>query len=180
MANLAPTSQQLRVRLGTRTSQLAMWQTNHVVEQLKRHWPDLQCVLVPIVTQGDKRLDRPLPEIGGKGLFTAELEDALRSEEIDLAVHSLKDLPVEEPDGLTLGAILSREDPRDVVVARKGVTLASLPSGAIVGTSSLRRQAQLLSLRPDLEVRSIRGNVDTRVRKVMAGEYTAAVMAGAG
>jgi len=157
-----------------------MWQTRHVIDLLQLHWPSLHCELVPVVTQGDKRLDRPLPEIGGKGLFTAELEDALRRGEIDLAVHSLKHLPVEEAAGLTIGAILSREDVRDVVVAHPGWTLATLPQGAIVGTSSLRRQAQLLALRPDLHVRSIRGNVDTRIRKVMEGEYHAAVMAAAG
>jgi len=180
VANSAPNDLPTTLRVGSRTSQLALWQTNHVIEQLKHRWPQLNCELIPVVTQGDKRLDRPLPEIGGKGLFTAELEEGLRRGEIDLAVHSLKDLPVEEPAGLTLGAILSREDVRDVLVAPNGVTLATLPQGAIVGTSSLRRQAQLLSVRPDLQVRSIRGNVDTRVRKVMAGEYHAAVMAGAG
>jgi hydroxymethylbilane synthase len=168
------------LRLGTRTSKLALWQTNHVVEQLKRHWPDLQYEVIHHVTQGDKRLDRPLPEIGGKGLFTAELEEALLAGEIDLAVHSLKDLPVEESGDLMIGAILSREDTRDVLVAREAWTLATLPHGAVVGTSSLRRQAQLLAARPDLIVRSIRGNVDTRIRKVLDGEYDAAVLAGAG
>lgn len=168
------------LRLGTRTSQLALWQTNHVIAQLQAHWPQLQCELIHMVTQGDRRLDRPLPEIGGKGLFTAELEEALRQGEIDLAVHSLKDLPVESPPDLAIGAILSREDTRDVLVAREGWTLATLPPGAVVGTSSLRRQSQLLAARPDLEVRSIRGNVETRLRKVMSGEYHAAVMAGAG
>jgi hydroxymethylbilane synthase len=168
------------LRLGTRTSQLALWQTNHVVAQLQHHFPQLQCQLIHLITQGDKRLDRPLPEIGGKGLFTAELEEALRQHEIDIAVHSLKDLPVEDPADLIIGAILSREDTRDVLVARQGWTLATLPQGAIVGTSSLRRQAQLLAARPDLDVRSIRGNVDTRLRKVLSGEYHAAVMAGAG
>jgi hydroxymethylbilane synthase len=168
------------LRLGTRTSKLALWQTQHVAVQLQRHWPALQCELIHMVTQGDKRLDRPLPEIGGKGLFTAELEEALRQGEIDLAVHSLKDLPVEEPADLITGAILSREDTRDVLVAREAWTLATLPQGAVVGTSSLRRQAQLLAARPDLIVRSIRGNVDSRLRKVLSGEYDAAVMAGAG
>ena len=168
------------LRLGTRTSQLALWQTHHVVARLQAHWPQLHCELVHHVTQGDKRLDRPLPEIGGKGLFTAELEEALRRGEIDLAVHSLKDLPVEDAEGLIIGAILSREDTRDVLVAREPWTLATLPHGAVIGTSSLRRQAQLLAARPDLDVRSIRGNVDTRLRKVMSGEYDAAVMAGAG
>jgi hydroxymethylbilane synthase len=180
VANQAVVNPPTTLRLGTRTSQLALWQTNHVVAQLQSHWPHLQCELIHKVTQGDRRLDRPLPEIGGKGLFTAELEEALRQGEIDLAVHSLKDLPVEDPPDLMIGAVLSREDTRDVLVAREGWTLATLPMGAVVGTSSLRRQAQLLAARPDLEVRSIRGNVETRLRKVMSGEYHAAVMAGAG
>lgn len=180
VANLAGLNSSSTLRLGTRTSQLALWQTNHVMAQLQAHWPQLQYELVHHITQGDKRLDRPLPEIGGKGLFTAELEEALRRGEIDIAVHSLKDLPVEDAEGLIIGAILSREDTRDVLVARQRWTLATLPKGAIIGTSSLRRQAQLLAARPDLDVRSIRGNVDTRLRKVMSGEYDAAVMAGAG
>jgi hydroxymethylbilane synthase len=168
------------IRIGTRTSKLALWQTNHVAELLQGRHEYVRCELVPMVTQGDRRLDRPLPEIGGKGLFTAELEEALLGGEIDLAVHSLKDLPVENRPGLTLGAILSREDVRDVLVAAAGTTLATLPPGAVVGTSSLRRQAQLLAYRPDLQVRPIRGNVDTRIRKVLEGDYDAAVLAGAG
>lgn len=180
VANKTASNLPATLRLGTRTSKLALWQTHHVVAQLQQHWPHLQCELVHHVTQGDKRLDRPLPEIGGKGLFTAELEEALLQGEIDLAVHSLKDLPVEDPEDLTIGAILSREDTRDVLVAGQPWTLATLPQGAIVGTSSLRRQAHLLAIRPDLDVRSIRGNVDTRLRKVLSGEYHAAIMAGAG
>jgi hydroxymethylbilane synthase len=180
VANQAVFNSSMPLRLGTRTSQLALWQTNYVISQLQSHWPQVACELVHMVTQGDRRLDRPLPEIGGKGLFTAELEEALRQGEIDLAVHSLKDLPVEDSPGLMLGAILSREDTRDVLIAREGWTLATLPEGAVVGTSSLRRQAQLLALRPDLDVRPIRGNVDTRLRKVLNGAYHAAVMAGAG
>lgn len=172
--------QQGTLRIGTRTSPLALWQTAHVAARLQAALPGLRCEQVPIVTQGDRRLDRPLPEIGGKGLFTAELEHALLAEEIDLAVHSLKDLPVDNTPGLTVGAVLSREDVRDVLVAPAGTSLATLPPGAVVGTSSLRRQAQLLAFRPDLQVRPIRGNVDTRIRKVLAGEYHAAVLAGAG
>ncbi len=175
-----PLPPMIEIRVGTRTSNLALWQTQFVAELIQQHWPNVTCTLVHMVTQGDKRLDRPLPEIGGKGLFTAELEDALRRNEIDVAVHSLKDLPVDDPDDLTIGAILNRADTRDVLVAREPWTLATLPAGAVVGTSSLRRQAQLLAARPDLNVRSIRGNVDTRLRKVMEGEYDAAVMAGAG
>ena len=166
--------------VGTRTSRLARWQTDHVVRLLEAAWPTLNCEIRSFVTKGDKTLDKPLPEIGGKGLFTAELERALREGEIDLAVHSLKDLPVENAPGLTLGAIVGRADVHDGLVAGEGATLETLPPGAVVGTSSLRRQAQLLAQRPDLEVRSIRGNVGTRVRKALEGDYDATVLATAG
>jgi hydroxymethylbilane synthase len=166
--------------IGTRTSQLALWQAHHVQQQLEGQWPGLVCRLETFVTQGDKTLDKPLPQIGGKGLFTAELETALRDGQIDLAVHSLKDMPIEDAPGLTLGAIGCRADVRDVLIAKNGWKLAFLPQGAIVGTSSLRRQAQLLASRPDLTVRSIRGNVDTRIGKVLAGDFDAAVLAAAG
>lgn len=168
------------VRIGTRASKLALWQSEHVARLIETSRPEVRCELIRIVTQGDRRLDRPLPEIGGKGLFTAELEEALRRGEIDIAVHSLKDLPVDDAPGLMVGAVLSREHVRDALVARNGWTLETLPPGAVVGTSSLRRQAQLLAYRPDLAVRPIRGNVDTRIRKVLEGEYHAAVLAGAG
>ena len=169
-----------QIVLGSRTSRLAMWQTRFVIEQMQQAWPDLDCQIEPIVTKGDKTLDQPLPQIGGKGLFTLELEQALREGRIDLAVHSLKDLPVEDGDGLTLGAIIGRADVRDVLVTTNDNTLGSLPLEAIVGTSSLRRQAQLLYARPDLRVRSIRGNVETRIRKVNEGQYDATVLAAAG
>lgn len=165
---------------GTRTSKLALWQTHHIIDLLAAAWPGLAVTIHDFTTEGDRILDKPLAAIGGKGLFTQELEAALLAGRIDFAVHSLKDLPVEETPGLTLGAIACREEVRDVLVARDGLTLATLPPGAVVGTSSLRRQAQLLALRPDLDVRSIRGNVDTRVRKVLEGEVDATVMAGAG
>ncbi|MCI0397152.1 MAG: hydroxymethylbilane synthase [Chloroflexi bacterium] len=168
------------IRLGSRTSRLAMWQTNHVVQQLQVAWPGLVCQVQPFLTKGDQTPDEPLPHIGGKGLFTAELERALRLGEIDLAVHSLKDLPVDGATGLTLGAIVGRGDVRDVLVANDGWTLATLPQGAAVGTSSLRRQAQLLAHRPELRIRSMRGNVESRVRKVLDGAYDAAVLAAAG
>lgn len=168
------------LKVGTRTSRLARWQSRRVVQLLQEAWPDLRCELRPFVTKGDKTLDKPLPEIGGKGLFTAELERALHEGEIDIAVHSLKDLPVEEAPGLTVGAVTDRANAQDGLVARNGHTLATLPAGAVVGTSSLRRQAQLLAQRPDLEVRSIRGNVGTRVRKALEGDYDAAVLAAAG
>lgn len=172
------------LRVGSRTSALAMAQTTLVGEMLVAAWPGLDLHVEPFDTRGDRTLDQPLPAIGGKGLFTAELEAALLAERIDIAVHSLKDLPVEpEPaghQGLTIGAILPREDVRDVLVARAGATLAALPAGAVVGTSSVRRQAQLLAVRPDLVVRSIRGNVGTRVRKVEEGDYDATLLAAAG
>lgn len=166
--------------LGSRTSTLAMWQSRHVMDALQAAWPGLGCAIEPFVTQGDKTLDRPLPEIGGKGLFTLELENGLREGRIDLAVHSLKDLPVDDAPGLTLGAIVGRADVRDVLVAKNGMTLDTLPAGAVVGTSSLRRQAQLLALRPELTVHSIRGNVETRIHKALHGEYDATLLAGAG
>ncbi len=164
--------------IGSRVSKLAMWQTNHIIDLLRDAFPQLDCKTEPFVTKGDKTLDMPLPVIGGKGLFTSELEDALRNGRIDLAVHSLKDLPVENADGLTLGAIVGRADVRDLLIGNR--PLIDLPLGAIVGTSSLRRQAQLRRLRPDLEVRSIRGNVQTRIRKVQEGQYDATVLAAAG
>jgi hydroxymethylbilane synthase len=166
--------------IGTRGSALARWQTNWVQTRLAAAWPELRCELRLFQTSGDKILDKPLPEIGGKGLFTEELENALRSGEIDLAVHSLKDLPIDNADGLTVGAIGEREDSRDVLISRQYYTLAHLPHGASVGTSSLRRSAQLLAARPDLKILSLRGNVDTRIRKAMQGEYDAIVLAAAG
>jgi hydroxymethylbilane synthase len=172
--------QHQRLIVGSRQSALAMWQTRHIVEKLRRAWPGLEVDVRTYVTEGDRNLLSALPEIGGKGVFTAQLEQALAAREIDLAVHSLKDLPVESDAAFVIGAITSRTEVRDVVVAREGWTLATLPRGAVVGTSSLRRQAQVLALRPDLVIKAIRGNVETRVRKVMEGEYAAAVLAAAG
>lgn len=166
--------------IGTRTSKLALWQSEKIKEILESRWPDISCRLEPFVTKGDKTLDKPLPQIGGKGLFTAELEAALKDGRIDLAVHSLKDLPSEETPGLMVGAVCLRADVRDVLIASDGRTLSDLPAGAVVGTSSLRRKAQLLAHRPDLVVRSIRGNVDTRIGKVSSGEYDAVLLAAAG
>ena len=164
----------------TRPSKLARWQTNHVIKSLQSANPELECEEVVIVTKGDKILDKPLPEIGGKGLFTFELEEKLLAGEVDVAVHSLKDLPVDDSTGLTVGSIPARVDPRDVLVSTKAITLDEIPAGAIIGTSSLRRQSQILRKRPDLLVKSIRGNVDTRIRKVEEGKFDVAVMAGAG
>ena len=170
----------MTLTIGTRTSQLALWQTNYVAERLQTTWPDLKCRHQPFITRGDKTLHTPLPQIGGKGLFTAELEQALLDGQIDLAVHSLKDLPVDNPPGLIIGAIPQRAAVQDALVSAAGWTLETLPQGAVVGTSSIRRQAQLLAVRPDLEIRSIRGNVDTRIRKAHTGEYDAVVLAAAG
>ncbi len=164
---------------GQPSFQLARWQTDHV-GQLQEAWPDLAFRVVTLVTEGDKNLSQPLPEIGGKGLFTAELEGALHSGEIDLAVHSLKDLPVESAAGLCMGAVSRRADARDVLVSKDGRRLEQLAAGARVGTSSLRRQAQLLAFYPDLNVVPLRGNVDTRIRKALQGEYDAIILAAAG
>jgi hydroxymethylbilane synthase len=166
--------------LGSRPSKLARWQTGHILELLQAAWPGLDCQVVTLVTEGDKKLERPLPEIGGKGVFTAELEAALLSGEIDLAVHSLKDLPVVERPGLCIGAVGRRADAHDVLVSARGQTLSQLPQGARVGTSSLRRAAQLLAIRPDLVILPLRGNVDTRLRKALEGRYDAVVLAAAG
>lgn len=164
----------------TRPSALARWQTQHVIGLLSAHWDHLSCEELVITTKGDRTLDKPLPEIGGKGLFTYELEQALLQGKADAAVHSLKDLPTEDPPGLVVGVIPQRADCRDVWICPTGYGLDDLPSGSIVGTSSLRRQAQLLARRPDLKVKSIRGNVDTRIRKVQEGGYDAIILAAAG
>ena len=173
---------QAAVVLGTRASALARAQTESVIALLTAAWPDLACATKVISTAGDRTQasGEPLPEIGGKGLFTAELERALRDGDIDLAVHSLKDLPTEDSGGVVVGAVSARDDVRDCVVARDHGSLADLPRDAVVGTSSLRRGAQLRALRSDLDVRSIRGNVDTRIEKVRAGAYDAVVLAAAG
>jgi hydroxymethylbilane synthase len=170
------------VTLGTRASGLARWQTEHVIHLLKDAHPYLEAHIQLITTRGDQILDKPLPLIGGKGVFTAELEAALRNHEIDFAVHSLKDLPTENPEGLTIGAIPMRGNPGDALVSRNGYQLATLPQGATVGTSSRRRAAQLLHHRPDLKIVEIRGNVDTRLRKALDkdGDYDAIILALAG
>lgn len=168
------------LKLGTRGSMLAMAQANWVKERLEARWPRLVIELVPMRTRGDKILDTPLYQMGGKGLFLKEIEEALLRKEIDLAVHSIKDVPADLPPGLHLAAIPEREDPRDVLVSRRGLRLDELPIGARVGTSSLRRQAQLLAIRPDLEVRPLRGNVDTRLRKLKEAPLDAVILAAAG
>lgn len=166
--------------IGTRGSQLAIWQAEWVQAQLKQMAPDLSVVLKRIQTSGDKIQDVPLAKVGGKGLFVKEIEEALLRKDIDLAVHSMKDLPAELPTGLTIICIPEREDPRDALLTRDGKNLDALPLGARVGTSSLRRQSQLLHVRPDLQIEMLRGNVDTRLRKLQENEFDAIVLAASG
>ena len=172
-----------KIVIGTRGSKLALWQTNWVKAALETHHAGLQVETLIISTKGDRVLDVSLPKLGeqGKGLFTKELEDAIFERRVDLAVHSLKDLPTELPAGLGVGAICEREDVRDALVARAGVeSFAELPQGARVGTSSLRRQAQLRAARPDLQIEPVRGNLDTRLRKIEEGGFDAVILAAAG
>ena len=170
----------MKLTFATRPSALARWQTQWVIDALHKIHPDLECEEKIITTQGDKILDKSLREMGGKGVFTQELESELLKGSVQCAVHSLKDLPIENPVGLTIGCIPSRAEPRDVLISDKGYTLATLPANASVGTSSLRRAAQVLSLRPDVQIQSLRGNVDTRLRKALDGQYEAIILAGAG
>ncbi|MGA9575623.1 MAG: hydroxymethylbilane synthase [Lysobacterales bacterium] len=168
------------LRIATRKSALALWQANHVRTLLNKAHPGIEIELVKIVTEGDRILDRPLAEIGGKGLFLKELERAMLDGEADLAVHSMKDVPASMAEGLVLDAVLPRANPYDALVSRNGQLLADLPAGSRIGTSSLRRKSQLLALRPDLEVTDLRGNVDTRLRKLDDGQYDAIILACAG
>jgi len=168
------------IRIATRKSALALWQAEHVKARLEQAHPGLKVSLVPMVSRGDKLLDAPLAKIGGKGLFVKELETALLENEADIAVHSMKDVPMEFPEGLGLFCICEREDPRDAFVSNTFDSLDALPAGSVVGTSSLRRQAQLLARRPDLQIRFLRGNVNTRLAKLDAGEYDAIILAAAG
>jgi hydroxymethylbilane synthase len=168
------------LRIATRKSQLALWQAEHVAALLRRAHAGLEVQLVPMVTRGDRIQDRSLAAVGGKGLFIKELEVALQEQRADIAVHSMKDLPAELPEDLVIAALLERADARDALLAASGAGLDDLPRGARVGTSSLRRQAQLLAARPDLRLETLRGNVDTRLRKLDAGEMDAIVLACAG
>jgi hydroxymethylbilane synthase len=168
------------IRIATRKSQLALWQAEFVRTQLQRLHPQLEVELVTFTTKGDKILDTPLAKIGGKGLFVKELETALLEGSADLAVHSMKDVPMEFPEGLGLAIICEREDPRDAFVSNRFASLDELPHGAVVGTSSLRRHCQLRALRPDLQIHSLRGNVNTRLAKLDAGEFDAIILATAG
>lgn len=168
------------LRIATRKSALAMWQAEYVKAQLEHFHPELSVELIPMVTKGDIILDTPLAKVGGKGLFVKELEVAMLENRADIAVHSMKDVPVEFPEGLGLEVICPREDPRDAFVSNTIASLAELPEGAIVGTSSLRRQCQIKAFRPDLDIRDLRGNVNTRLRKLDDGEYDAIILAAAG
>lgn len=172
---MAPT----RLRIGTRASQLALWQANWIKSELERQYPGILVELVKIKTMGDKILDVPLAQVGGKGLFVKEIEEAMLRGEIDLAVHSMKDVPTEFPEGLGLVVTTKREDPRDAFIS-DGVRFSELRQGARIGTSALRRQAQLLKARPDLEMVIIRGNVETRIRKLKEDNLDAVILAAAG
>lgn len=168
------------IRIGTRDSILAIWQAHWVKSRLCLYYPELQFELVPMKTKGDKILDVPLAKIGDKGLFTKELENGLLQNELDMAIHSLKDLPTMLPPGLIIGAFCQREEPRDVFLSKNGIQLEDLPPGALLGTSSLRRKSQLQHFRPDLNFVDIRGNLHTRWRKLMESEMDGIVLAAAG
>ena len=168
------------IRIATRKSPLAMWQAEHVAQALRATHPGLEVEILGMSTQGDKILDTPLAKIGGKGLFVKELEARMLEGDADIAVHSMKDVPVDLPEGLHLPIIMQREDPRDAFVSNRYAALDELPEGAVVGTSSLRRQCQLADRRPDLQIKSLRGNVNTRLRKLDDGEYDAVILAAAG
>ena len=169
-----------RITIATRESQLALWQAYHIRDRLKALYPALEVELLGMTTQGDQILDSPLSRIGGKGLFVKELEQAMAARRADLAVHSIKDVPMDLPEGFTLAAITAREDPRDAFVSNHYATLDELPAGARVGTSSLRRQAQLRARFPHLVIDTLRGNVNTRLRKLDEGQYDAIILAAAG
>ena len=169
-----------KLTIGTRQSLLALWQSNHIAALLREKYPECEVVLKKIVTKGDRILDVPLAQIGGKGLFTKEIETELADGTIDLAVHSLKDMPTVLPEGLCLTAITERANVGDAFVSNKYASFEELPLGAVIGTSSLRRKAQLLAARPDLQIMDLRGNVDTRLRKLDEGLYGAIILAAAG
>ncbi len=169
-----------QIRIGTRGSALALWQAEWVKSELEKRYPGTDVTLTKIKTTGDKILDVPLAKVGGKGLFVKEIEEAMLANEIDIAVHSMKDVPTFFPEGLHLSCITKREDPRDALLTRNKVKFKDLPKGANVGTSSLRRQAQLMNVRPDFVIHQLRGNVDTRLRKLKEGQYDAIILAAAG
>jgi hydroxymethylbilane synthase len=168
------------IRIGTRASALALWQAEWVKSELEKKYPGMTVSLTKIKTTGDKILDVPLAQVGGKGLFVKEIEEAMLAHEIDIAVHSMKDVPTMFPDGLHLSCITKREDARDALLTRNNMKFKDLPQGATIGTSSLRRQAQLMSVRPDFKIAQLRGNVDTRLRKLKEGQFDAIILAAAG
>jgi len=168
------------IRVGTRASQLALAQAQWVVDRIAERYPDITVDVVKVRTRGDRIVDRPLSRIGGKGLFVKEIQEALQRERIDVAVHSLKDVPVELPEDLCIGVIPQREDPHDVMISRDNVALKDLPAGSSIGTSSLRRAAQLLHCRSDLNIRPMRGNLDTRMTKLHTTDIQAIIVAAAG
>jgi len=169
-----------KIRIGTRGSQLALWQANHIKSEIERFFPDIDVEILIIKTTGDRITDRPLAMVGGKGLFVKEIENALLNNDIDIAVHSMKDMPGELPDGLIIGAIPERENPFDVLISNDNIMLDDYKKGAKIGTSSLRRASQIKHIRPDVTTESIRGNLDTRIKKLKSGDYDAIVLAAAG
>ncbi|MBU2590583.1 MAG: hydroxymethylbilane synthase, partial [Nitrospinae bacterium] len=168
------------IRIGSRGSLLALNQANLIKVIIEKGEPDLRAEIIIIKTTGDKILDVPLAKVGGKGLFVKEIEDALIDNRIDIAVHSMKDVPFLIPDQLIIQAITKREDPRDILISKEGLKIDELPKGARIGTSSLRRQAQLLHHRPDLQISQLRGNLDTRIKKAFTPEFDAVILAAAG
>lgn len=166
--------------IATRESKLALWQALHVKEKLEEAHPNLEVIINPMTSKGDQIIDTPLAKIGGKGLFTKELETSMLNGESHIAVHSLKDVPMEFPEGLKLSTITKRHDPRDALLSQKYANIEALPQNAIVGTTSLRRRMQILTIRPDLTIKNLRGNVNTRIRKLKDGEYDAIILASSG
>ena len=166
--------------IATRQSKLALWQSEYIKAELNKHYPDMQIELKTFSTKADKILDVPLAKIGGKGLFTKELEIALLNKEADIAVHSLKDVPVVFEDGFVLAALTKRFDPRDAFLSQKYESIEALPNGAVIGTTSLRRRMEIKMLRPDIELKDLRGNINTRIAKLKAGEYDAIILAATG
>ncbi|XOB61779.1 hydroxymethylbilane synthase [Campylobacterota bacterium DY0563] len=169
-----------KIVIATRRSKLALWQSEYIKAELQKHYPDLEVELQEFSTKADKILDVPLAKIGGKGLFTKELEIALANKEADIAVHSLKDVPVEFEEGFVLAALTKRFDPRDAFLSEKYANISELPQGAVIGTTSLRRRMELKLLRPDIELKDLRGNINTRIAKLKAGEYDAIILAATG
>lgn len=169
-----------KIIIGTRSSKLALWQAEYIADCIRQRYPEKTVELLHVTTKGDKVLDVPLAKIGGKGLFTKEIETAMLENKIDIAVHSLKDMPTQLPDGLSLAVVTKRADPYDAFVSIKYDSFAALPQGAKVGTSSLRRKAQLLHARPDLQIQNLRGNVNTRLEKLEQGQFDAIILAAAG